>query len=48
MPAVATTSREPNILTPEQAEILGDLPMQQIAGEPRLVNDPALNRYARR
>ncbi len=48
MPAVATTSREPKILTSEQAEILGDPPMQQIAGEPRLVSDPALNRYARR
>ena len=46
MPAVATTSREPNILTPQQAETLGDLVMRQIAGELRLVNDPALNRYA--
>ena len=46
MPAVTTTSREPNILTPQQAEMLGDLVMRQIAGELRLVNDPALNRYA--
>ena len=46
MPAVTTTSREPDILTPQQAEMLGDLVMQQIAGELRLVNDPALNRYA--
>ena len=46
MPAVATTSREPNILTPQQAELLGDLVMRQVAGDLRLVNDPALNRYA--
>jgi hypothetical protein len=46
MPTVAAASREPNILTPSQAEMLGDLVMQQMAGELRLVNDPTLNRYA--
>ena len=46
MPAAATASREPNILTPQQAETLGDLVMRQIACELRLVNDQALNRYA--
>jgi hypothetical protein len=46
MPAATTTSREPNILTPQQAELLGDLVMEQIEGELRLVNDSTLNRYA--
>ncbi|MBZ5499737.1 MAG: M48 family metalloprotease [Acidobacteriia bacterium] len=45
MPQVAAASREANIFTPEQAEMLGGIVMQQVSREFKLVGDPALNEY---
>ena len=48
MPPLPPVSKEPNIFTPEQAIVLGDIVIQQVARRYKLVRDPALDAYAQR
>ena len=48
MPPLATASRDPNIFSPEQAAILGDIVLRHMVRTYKLVHDPALNAYAQR
>jgi hypothetical protein len=45
MPHVPPVSREQNLFTPEQAAILGDIVMEQVGREFKLVGDAALSAY---
>jgi hypothetical protein len=48
MPPLPSGSKDANIFSPEQAVALGDVVMQQVARQFKLVRDPALDAYVQR
>lgn len=47
-PPLKPAGKDANILTAEQASVLGELLTRQLAGELKLVRDPSLNAYVQR